>query len=135
MDIPHRTYIVTGGGSGLGAATARELAERGARVVVADLQGNAPDGGEFVRTDVTVAADVTELIERATAGSAPLSGVVNCAGIGTPKKILARDGVHSQDDFLTVLAVNLGGTFNVLRLAVAAMRDNEPSAGGNEVSS
>jgi NAD(P)-dependent dehydrogenase (short-subunit alcohol dehydrogenase family) len=124
--------LVAGGASGLGEATARELAARGARVTVADLneERGAPLadelGGSFVATDVTDEAQV----EAAVATVDGLRLAVSCAGIGWAERTVGRDGAASLQPFETVIRVNLIGTFNVLRLSAAAMSRGEPDAEG-----
>lgn len=130
MEIKNRTFIVTGGASGLGAATTEALLERGAYVIAADLRGPAPDGSVFVETDVTNPDQVAHAISVASQQPGPLSGVVNCAGIGIATKVLGKDGPHPLDEFLRVLTINLAGTFNVIRLAAEAMSTNEPGTSG-----
>lgn len=130
MQISSRTFLVTGGASGLGAATATALLGRGAHVVVADLGGEAPDGATFVKTDVTDESQVAAAVEVAGNQDGPFSGVVNCAGIGVAEKVLGKQGPHSLQDFMRVIGVNLGGTFNVIRLAADAMSGNEPGPSG-----
>lgn len=130
MDINNRTFLVTGGASGLGAATTAALIGRGARVVVADLRGEAPDGGVFVSTDVTDADQVAAAVERAAAEPGGLAGVVNCAGTGVAELVAGKQGPHSLSTFARVINVNLVGSFNVLRLAADAMRHNDPSPDG-----
>ena len=163
MEIKGTVALVTGGASGLGAATARRLFAAGASVVLLDLPGSAGEAfaaelngmagqepgspeaqgspqapgspeaqGSQVPTAVFVAADVTDegqvqaAVDAATA-LGPLRIVVNCAGIGTPGKVLGRDGVLPLGDFNRVIQINLVGTFNVLRLAAAAMVATEPA--------
>ncbi len=126
MDIAERSFLITGGASGLGEATAKALLARGARVVVADLRGPAPEGAELVETDVTDADQVSAAIARAQE-LGPLSGVINCAGVATPQKILGRSGPHELEAFRKVVDINLIGSFNVIRLAAEAMAENEPS--------
>jgi NAD(P)-dependent dehydrogenase (short-subunit alcohol dehydrogenase family) len=167
MDVTGSVALVTGGASGLGAATARRLFDDGATVVLVDLPSSAGaalaeelnsalDSGRlnsggvngqagsragsqgksavFVPADVTSEADVQAAVDAATA-LGPLRIVVNCAGIATPGKVLGREGVLPLEAFNRVIQVNLVGTFNVLRLAAAAMVATEPattSLGGPE---
>ncbi len=138
MRVEDSTFLVTGGGSGLGAATARSLAETGANVLIADLseeagEGMAPELDEnarFVQTDVTDEASVQNAVDAALENFGALHGAVNCAGVAIAEKVLGRDGLHKLASFEKVVQVNLTGTFNVARLAVAAMSQNEPTAGG-----
>ena len=129
MEITGRTFLVAGGGSGLGAATARMLEDAGANVVVADLKGEAGPNIRFVETDVTDEASVRSAVEVA-AESGGIHGVANCAGVAIAEKTLGRDGPHSLDSFTKVIWINLIGTFNVIRLAAAAMVGNEPGEDG-----
>ena len=128
MDLRGRTFLVTGGGSGLGAATARMLEGEGANVVVADLRGEAPGrDSRFVETDVTDEGSVKRAIDAALDGFGGLHGAINCAGIASAEKVLGREGPHSLASFSKVVEVNLVGTFNVVRLAAEAMAKNEPA--------
>jgi NAD(P)-dependent dehydrogenase (short-subunit alcohol dehydrogenase family) len=129
MQFEDRTFIVTGGASGLGGATTRALVDRGARVIVADVKGEAPEGAEFVKTDVTNEDSVSAMVDVANSDGT-LSGAVNCAGIGVAQKTVGKHGPHDLGDFTKVISVNLIGTFNVIRLAAAAMADNEPGEDG-----
>ncbi|MDO5493913.1 MAG: SDR family NAD(P)-dependent oxidoreductase [Nesterenkonia sp.] len=129
MDIAQRSFLITGGSSGLGAATARKLLSRGAHVVVADLRGPAPEGAELVETDVTDPDQVGAAVARAQQ-LAPLSGVISCAGVATPNKVLGRSGPHDVDAFRTVVDINLIGAFNVIRLAAEAMAENPAGEDG-----
>ena len=129
MEISGRTFLVTGGGSGLGLATARMLIGAGANVVAADLRGEPDANIRFVGTDVTDEESVGAAVEAALE-SGPLSGAVNCAGVAIAEKALGRDGPHPLDSFTKVIQVNLIGTFNVIRLAAAAMLGNEPDEEG-----
>ena len=129
MDIAGRTFLVTGGGSGLGLATARMLARAGAGVVTADLRGESEPGIRFVEADVTDEASVETAVDAALE-SGPLRGVVNCAGVAIAEKTVGRDGPHSLESFKRVIGVNLIGTFNVVRLAAAAMVGNDPDEEG-----
>ncbi len=167
MDVKGCVALVTGGASGLGAATARRLFEAGASVVLLDLPGSSgealavelnsnqgaagsdpvptlaspvtqPDAGTppageghaqravFIPADVTDEAQVQAAVDAATA-LGPLRILVNCAGIGTPGKVLGRDGVLPLEVFNRVIQINLIGTFNVTRLAAAAMAATEPA--------
>ena len=132
MRVEGKTFLVTGGGSGLGAATASRLAEGGAKsIILADLAQNEEVGenATFVETDVTDEDSVLAAVEAAR-GSGGLHGVVNCAGVGTPGKVVGRDGPLDLGAFTKVIQVNLIGTFNVIRLAAAAMQENEPDEEG-----
>lgn len=141
MDIKGTVALITGGASGLGAATAKRLSDSGASVVLVDLpssQGEsyaaelnargAASGGTavFVPADVTSEEQVQAAVD-AAAALGPLRIVVNCAGIATPGKVLGRDGVLPLDTFNRVIQINLVGTFNVIRLAAAAMAATEPA--------
>ena len=138
MDIQGSGAIVGGGASGLGEATARRLHADGAHVVIADMndelgQGLADELGEratFVSTDVTDEAAVQEVVATATALGVTLRIAVSCAGIGWAGRVVGKRGSHELEPFETVIRVNLIGTFNVMRLAAAAMVQNEPTASG-----
>jgi NAD(P)-dependent dehydrogenase (short-subunit alcohol dehydrogenase family) len=138
VDIAGRTALVTGGGSGLGAATARMVVEAGGSVVVADVDAErgrqVADGlGErarFVATDVTDEAAVADAVAAAVAAGGGLHVAVSCAGIALAERVLGRQGPHSLDRFVAAVQVNLVGTFNVTRLAAEAMAGNEPLADG-----
>jgi len=137
MQIAGNAFIVTGGASGLGEATVRQLAAQGGRVVIADLQAErgaalaAALGTAvgFVRCDV---ASETDAATAAAAAGAlgPLRGLVNCAGMAIGEKTVGKDGPHRLATFSRVISVNLIGTFNMTRLAAAAMAQLEPAAGG-----
>jgi NAD(P)-dependent dehydrogenase (short-subunit alcohol dehydrogenase family) len=125
---------VTGGASGLGAATARALAGQGARVFALDLKGGIDaadqvDGVTYVATDVTDPAQVAAAVEQAAAAG-PLRTVVNCAGIGPSARILGRKGVHDLELYATVVKVNLIGSFNVLALAAEQIAATEADEQG-----
>jgi NAD(P)-dependent dehydrogenase (short-subunit alcohol dehydrogenase family) len=131
MEVRGRTFLVAGGGSGLGAATAQSLAREGANVVVADLKGEAEgENVRFVETEVTDEGSVKGAIDAALGGFGGLHGVVNCAGIASAEKVLGREGPHSLESFSKVVEVNLVGTFNIVRLAAEAMVENEPTESG-----
>ena len=133
MQIEDSTFLVTGGGSGLGAATARLLEDGGANVVVADLRGEGEGmNSSFVKTDVTDEASVQRAVGAALEHFGGLHGVINCAGVASAEKTLGRQGPHSLESFTQVIQINLIGTFNVVRLAAEAMAKNEPSAADGE---
>ncbi|MCT1916735.1 SDR family NAD(P)-dependent oxidoreductase [Kocuria rhizophila] len=130
MDIRGTSAIVTGAASGLGAATAAQLIERGAKVVGIDLPGGiekAPqvEGLTYVAADVTNEDEVRAAVARA-AEIAPLRTVVNCAGIGPSARVVGRNGVHDLALFDRVVRINLVGTFTVLALAAEVMTAQEP---------
>ena len=133
MDVSGQAAIVTGGASGLGAATARALAAVGARVAILDRDADkgaaiANDiGGTFCRTDVTDPASVAQALKDAEGLHGAARIVVNCAGIGPPAKVVDRDGAPLPlADFMAVVNVNLAGSFNVLSQAAAAMQRLDP---------
>ncbi|CAN7483541.1 3-hydroxyacyl-CoA dehydrogenase [Trinickia sp. LjRoot230] len=135
MEIRGNAFLVTGGASGLGAATARLIATEGGKVVLADLNeaaGNALAaelGGVFVKCDVSQEDDAARAVVAATK-LGKLAGLVNCAGVAPAIKTVGKDGPHPLDAFRRAIEVNLIGTFNVLRLAAAAMATNEPNGAG-----
>jgi NAD(P)-dependent dehydrogenase (short-subunit alcohol dehydrogenase family) len=139
MDINGASAIVTGGASGIGAAAARQLAAKGAVVVVADLQADKGEalaqeiGGVFAQVDVTDTDQIKAAVN-AAAEIAPLRAVVNSAGIGWAQRTIGRDGefdsAHDLEAFTRVIKINLIGTFDMTRLAATAMSRNEPDADG-----
>jgi NAD(P)-dependent dehydrogenase (short-subunit alcohol dehydrogenase family) len=138
MKVEGKAALVTGGGSGLGLATARELAGAGAKVVIVDLTGSdgeviAKELGEsalFAAADVTDEIQVQAAVDAAVQHFEGLHIVVNCAGVGFAGRVLNRAGEPvALDHFTQVVQINLIGTFNVLRLAAAAMASNEPEEG------
>jgi NAD(P)-dependent dehydrogenase (short-subunit alcohol dehydrogenase family) len=128
--------LVAGGASGLGEATARMLVEAGARVVIADLNAEKGEalatelGAAFVEADVTDADAVARAVDLAAEADGGLRISVCCAGIGWAERVAHKGGPHNLEPFTKVIEVNLIGTFNVLRLAAAAMSPNEPDAEG-----
>jgi NAD(P)-dependent dehydrogenase (short-subunit alcohol dehydrogenase family) len=132
MKLHQAAAVVTGGASGLGAATARALAARGARVAVLDrnLEGAQlvahEIGGLALSCDVTDEDGVRAALAHAHQAHGPLRALVHCAGIGTAARIVGRDGPMPQSDFERVVRVNLFGTFNVLRLAAHDMSQSDP---------
>jgi NAD(P)-dependent dehydrogenase (short-subunit alcohol dehydrogenase family) len=136
MNISGAAAIVTGGGSGLGRATAEALAAKGARVAVADLNMAAAEavahaiGGVAVACDDAGEASAAEAVAKAEAAHGPARILVNCAGIGNPVRIVGKDGEPAPlGDFEKVVRVNLIGTFNMIRLAAAAMAKLDPVEG------
>jgi NAD(P)-dependent dehydrogenase (short-subunit alcohol dehydrogenase family) len=134
MELNAVGAIVSGGASGLGEATARELAVAGATVVVADLndaQGKAVAdaiGGVFVRTDVADEQSVQAAVDAAASAGPPLRVVVSCAGIGWAARTVGRDGTpHDLAAYRKVIDINLIGTFNLMRIGAAAVAKTEPA--------
>ncbi len=140
MELADSTFLITGGGSGLGAACAREFVGAGARVVIADVNAEAGaalaselgDAARFVATDVTDEASVAAAVRAAVEQFGGLHGAINCAGIAIAERLLGREGPHDLDRFARVIQINLIGTFNVIRLAAAAMVGNEPRGASGE---
>jgi NAD(P)-dependent dehydrogenase (short-subunit alcohol dehydrogenase family) len=135
MDIQGKVFIVTGGASGLGEGTARMLAARGGKVVIADMQVEKGEavakeiGGVFMRCDVSSEADGQAVVAQAVA-MGKLMGLVNCAGIAPAEKTVGKNGPHALASFQKTITVNLVGSFNMMRLAADAMSKNEPEATG-----
>jgi NAD(P)-dependent dehydrogenase (short-subunit alcohol dehydrogenase family) len=137
MEIKNSTFIVSGGASGLGAATASIIAAAGGNVVIADVNADAGNAlakelgrARFIRTDVTAEADGQAAVALALKEFGGLQGLVNCAGIGVAEKTLGKDGPHSLANFSRVITINLIGTFNMIRLAADAMSKGQPNAAG-----
>jgi NAD(P)-dependent dehydrogenase (short-subunit alcohol dehydrogenase family) len=135
MQISDNAAIVTGGASGLGGATARALAARGAKVFALDLpkavaNADAVDGITYVEADVTSPEQVQAAVDTVVAAGAPLRITVNCAGVGTAGRIVGKSGPHDLDTYRKVIEVNLIGTFNVLRLAAEAIAKTPELADG-----
>ncbi|WP_411905609.1 3-hydroxyacyl-CoA dehydrogenase [Rhizobium mayense] len=138
MLIQGKTFVVTGGGSGLGAAVARMLSDEGANVVIADVNADAGAGivGElgaratFIKTDVTQEEDGQAAIDMALERFGHLHGLVNCAGVAPGEKVIGRNGPHRLDSFSRAIGINLIGTFNMIRLAAAAIAKEQPDTDG-----
>jgi NAD(P)-dependent dehydrogenase (short-subunit alcohol dehydrogenase family) len=138
MQIDQRVFIITGGGSGLGAATARHLAGLGARVVLADinpeageaLEAELGDGALFVRTDVTSEADGKVAVAAAVQKFGRVDGLVNCSGVAPGEKVVGREGPHRLESFARAVGINLIGTFNMLRLVADQIAKQAPDAEG-----
>jgi len=136
MQIGGSVFLVTGGASGLGGATAKMLAGAGGKVVIADLkeaEGSALAkelGGKFVRTDVTDDASGKAAVAAAVDSFGTVHGLINCAGVVHGEKVLGKEGPHALASFARVVNINLVGTFNMVRLAAGAMAKNTPNPGG-----
>jgi NAD(P)-dependent dehydrogenase (short-subunit alcohol dehydrogenase family) len=136
MDPKGHAAIVTGGGSGLGAATAELLAARGAKVTVLDVNKDGANaiatkiGGRAIVCDVADADAAAAAVKQAREAHGVARILVNCAGIGVAKRILGRDGVHPLPDFERVIRINLIGTFNLMRLVAADLQGAEPLEDG-----
>jgi NAD(P)-dependent dehydrogenase (short-subunit alcohol dehydrogenase family) len=135
MQIKNTVFLVTGGASGLGAATAQMAAANGAKVVIADLQADLGEklakeiGGKYVKCDVTSEADGKAAVAAAM-GLGGLHVLVNCAGIGTAERTVGKDAPHDLARFARVININLIGTFNMIRLAAFEMAKAVPNAAG-----
>jgi NAD(P)-dependent dehydrogenase (short-subunit alcohol dehydrogenase family) len=137
MQIRDNVFIVTGGASGLGGVTSGWLADRGARVVIADL--NRPSQGlsdsvKFITTDVSDSVSAKAAVDFACDQFGSLHGLINCAGVAPAEKVLGKEGPHRLESFSRAIAINLIGSFNMLRLAAQAISDraqaeNEETAG------
>ncbi|MFM8417892.1 MAG: SDR family NAD(P)-dependent oxidoreductase [Actinomycetota bacterium] len=139
MELTNSSAIVTGGASGIGAAAARMLAKKGAKVVIADLQADKGEelsreiGGAFCKVDVTNTQDIVNAVEMAKS-MGPIRALVNSAGIGWAQRTVGKDGTLESaanlDAFKKVIAINLIGTFDCIRVVATAMSRNEPLAHG-----
>eukprot|EP01114_Cavostelium_apophysatum_P023485 TRINITY_DN8862_c0_g1_i1.p1 TRINITY_DN8862_c0_g1~~TRINITY_DN8862_c0_g1_i1.p1 ORF type:complete len:253 (+),score=25.47 TRINITY_DN8862_c0_g1_i1:34-792(+) len=135
MELEGRTYLITGGTSGLGEACVAKLLHYKANVVSLDIgeqEGDSKDSARFlfVKTDVTNEESVKNAIDQALKKFGKIHGAVNCAGVGAAKRTASKSGPHDFGLFKTVLDINLNGTFNVCRLAAAAMASQKPDANG-----
>jgi NAD(P)-dependent dehydrogenase (short-subunit alcohol dehydrogenase family) len=138
MQIAGRSFLVTGGASGLGAATARRLTAAGGNVILADTNAERGEAlarelgtrASFSSMDVTDEAQVAQAISAARAKHGALHGAINCAGVAPGERLLGKAGPHRLEAFRRGIEINLTGTFNVLRLAAQAMEGNTPDAEG-----
>jgi len=138
MQIKESVFLIPGGASGLGSATARHLLAAGAKVVLADLNVEAGDkfaatfgsAARFVHADVTNEAQIQHAVDVALEAFGGLHGLVNCAGVAPGERVVGKNGPHRLETFSRVININLIGSFNALRLAAAAMARNTPDAGG-----
>ena len=135
MDIQGKVFIVTGAASGLGEGTARAIAAKGGKVVIADMQTDKGEavakdiGGAFVKCDVTQEADGQAVVAKAKS-MGKLMGLVNCAGVAPAEKTVGKNGAHALASFSKTISINLIGSFNMIRLAAEAMSENAPEATG-----
>ncbi len=137
MEISNNVFVVTGGASGLGAATARMIVSRGGKVVLADVSKEAGEkmaaelgaSARFVATDVT-SEESAKAAFAAACEMGTLRGLVNCAGVAPAEKIVGKQGAHKLESFTRTVTINLIGTFNMMRLAAEIMQNNEPNENG-----
>lgn len=143
MQIQQKTFLVTGGASGLGFATAKMIVENGGNAVLLDVNEEAGQKAElelgkqarFAKTDVSDEGQVLDAIDLAISTFGGINGVANCAGIGPAQRVVGKNGPHALGLFSKIIQINLIGTFNVIRLAAAVMQNNVPASpqyGGTE---
>ena len=135
MQINGHAFLVAGGGSGLGAATARMLAQNGGKVVIADVNAAGEDvakslGGKFVKTDVTDEVQTQAAVDLCISAFGGIHGAVNCAGIAPGERVVGKTGPHGLASFERAIRINLVGTFNVIRLAAHRMSTQPPLPSG-----
>src|SRR5579862_1592481 len=131
MQIKDHAFLVTGGGSGLGAACAAMLAAAGGKVVVADVNApKDPGAAKFIKADVTDEASMQAAVEHCVSTFGAIHGLVNCAGVAPGERVVGRNGPHSLASFDRAVRINLIGTFNAIRLAAAKMSVQAPEANG-----
>ena len=136
MQIKDSVFLVTGGASGLGAASARMAVDNGAKVVIADLQDGSAYAKElganarFIKTDVTSEADGQAAVDLAVKEFGGLNVLINCAGIAVAEKTIGKNGPHVLANFTRAITINLIGTFNMIRLAAVAIAAGKPNAAG-----
>jgi NAD(P)-dependent dehydrogenase (short-subunit alcohol dehydrogenase family) len=138
MQIKNSVFLIPGGASGLGAATAKNLVAAGGKVVLADLNREAGekfaaslgDHAKFVVADVTDEMQVQRAVDTAVKDFGGLHGLINCAGVAPGERVVGKNGPHKLETFSRVININLVGSFNALRLAAAAMAKNSPNSDG-----
>ncbi|MBK8016582.1 MAG: 3-hydroxyacyl-CoA dehydrogenase [Betaproteobacteria bacterium] len=138
MDIRNSVFVVTGGSSGLGEATIEMIVAAGGKAVIADVNKTAGEmlaarlgaAVRFVECDVTSEEHARRAIDTAVSAFGGLQGLVNCAGVGVPAKVLGKEGPHPLDRFMKIVNINLVGTFNMIRLAADAMAKGQPNDAG-----
>ncbi len=134
MIIDKNTFVISGGASGLGLATAKMLIQNGGKAILADIneeagataQSTLGEHSLFVKTDVTSENSVQNMLEQGLEKFGSIQGLINCAGIGPAKRVLGRKGIHPLDFFQKTVQINLIGTFNMIRLVADAIQKNEP---------
>ena len=138
MKIENKTFLITGGASGLGFATAKMVIENGGNAILLDINDEAGynatvDLGakaKFVKTNVINEEQVQNAVNQAIEAFGSIEGIINCAGVGPAKRVVGKDGPHSLDFFQKVININLIGTFNTIRLVADKMQNNQPNAEG-----
>lgn len=138
MKIENNTFLVTGGASGLGFATAKMIVENGGNAVLLDVneeagktaQSNLGTKSKFIKTDVTNEGQVQSAVNQSVEVYGSVDGIINCAGVGPAKRVVGKEGPHPLDFFQKVININLIGTFNTLRLVADKMQNNEPNTEG-----
>jgi NAD(P)-dependent dehydrogenase (short-subunit alcohol dehydrogenase family) len=133
MQIQNHAFLVTGGGSGLGAATAAMLAANGGKVIIADLKepaGKLGDAVRFIKADVTEEASTQAAVDLCVSAFGAIHGLVNCAGVAPGERVVGRNGPHALASFERAVKINLIGSFNAIRLAAAKMSTQPPEASG-----
>ncbi|MER0441497.1 3-hydroxyacyl-CoA dehydrogenase [Emticicia sp. W12TSBA100-4] len=138
MKIENNTFLVTGGASGLGFATAKMIVENGGNAVLLDVneesgakaQADLGKKSTFIKTDVTNEEQVQSAVNQSVEAYGDIAGIINCAGVGPAKRVVGKDGPHPLDFFQKVININLIGTFNTLRLVADKMQNNEPNTEG-----
>ncbi|GGD76556.1 3-hydroxyacyl-CoA dehydrogenase [Emticicia aquatilis] len=138
MKIENNTFLITGGASGLGFATAKMIVENGGNAVLLDVneeagttaQSNLGTKSKFIKTDVTNEVQVQSAVSQSIEAYGSVEGIINCAGVGPAKRVVGKDGPHPLDFFQKVININLIGTFNTLRLVADKMQNNEPNTEG-----
>ena len=138
MKIENNTFLVTGGASGLGFATAKMIVENGGNAVLLDVneesgakaQADLGEKSTFIKTDVTSEEQVQNAVNQSIEALGGIAGIINCAGIGPAKRVVGKDGPHALDFFQKVININLIGSFNTLRLVADKMQNNEPNTEG-----
>ncbi len=138
MKIENNTFLITGGASGLGFATAKMIVENGGNAVLLDVneeagttsQSNLGTKSKFIKTDVSSEEQVQSAVNQSVGTYGSIAGIINCAGVGPAKRVVGKDGPHPLDFFQKVININLIGTFNTLRLVADKMQNNEPNTEG-----